>query len=315
MLSTGRNRFHDPFLSRRKVLGSGTMTACSLALSGPQDPQTESLERYLNRLETEYQGTFAVQALRLDREGSFKLREEQVLPTASACKVFVLCELFRQAEEGTLDLSEPLSWKPEYHRPGDGVLRAMIPGQKLSLHNMAILMIMVSDNIATATLVDRLGPVKVTQTMRSWGLEHSNLYSGLPGGVNARRMKQPVSTARDMCHLMQLIYRHEVLTPASCKEIIRILRAQRCNDMMPRYIPVGEDWGHARTWIANKTGYGTCRVDAGLVQTQEMALSLALFFKPHQAPRNHLKCLADYPPVLAMAQASSAVYQHFSELE
>ena len=56
MFSTIRNRFCGPFLSRRKVLGCGTMTASSLALSGLQEPKTESLERYLNRLEREYQG-------------------------------------------------------------------------------------------------------------------------------------------------------------------------------------------------------------------------------------------------------------------
>jgi hypothetical protein len=81
--------------------------------------------------------------------------------------------------------------------------------------------------------------------------------------------------------------------------------------MLPRYIPVGEDWGEAKTWIANKTGYGDCRVEVGIVKAADVTFSLAMFFKPHNPPRNQMKCLADYPPVLAMAKACHAVYQSF----
>lgn len=124
-------------------------------------------------------------------------------------------------------------------------------------------------------------------------------------------MKQPVSSARDLCSLMTRIYRHAVLTPESCDEIIRILRAQRNNDMLGRYIPVGEDSGNAENWIANKTGYGACRVEVGVVHTQAVTFSLAMFFKPHKRPRNLTKSVSDYPPVLAMAHACKAVYGSF----
>ena len=55
----------------------------------------------------------------------------------------------------------------------------MIPGQELSIHNMAVLMIIISDNIATATLVDLVGPGNVNRTMASWGLADTNVFEGL----------------------------------------------------------------------------------------------------------------------------------------
>ena len=301
-------------VSRRDVLGIGALTACGFGFPEQLDAETVpgrmELPQQIKLLEKKYNGTFSIEVNRLDAAGNFALRSRTVLPTASTCKLFVLCELFRQAEEGTIDLSAPIGWKPEFHRGGDGVLRAMVPGQELSIHNMAVLMIIISDNIATATLVDLVGPGNVNRTMASWGLADTNVFEGLPGGPNASRMKQPVSSAHDLCSLMTRIYRHEVLTPKSCDEIIRIMRAQRCNDMLPRHVPVGEDWGEAKSWIANKTGYGACRVEVGVVRTAEVTFSLAMFFKPHQPPRNRLKCLADYPPVLAMAEACRAVYKH-----
>ena len=302
----------DP-ISRRDILGIGALTACGFGLPEQLDAETvpdeTELPRQIELLENKHAGTFSIEVQHLDADEHFALRAKTPLPTASTCKLFVLCELFRQAEEGTIDLRAPISWKPEFHRGGDGVLRAMTLGQELSIHNMAVLMIIVSDNIATATLVDLVGPDNVNRTMKSWGLAATNVYDGLPGGSHASRMKQPVSTAHDLCSLMTRIYRHDVLTPKSCDEIIRIMRAQRCNDMLPRYIPVGEDWGNAKSWIANKTGYGACRVEVGVVRTTEVTFSLAMFFKPHQPPSNRLKCLADYPPVLAMADACHVIYK------
>ena len=193
------------------------------------------------------------------------------------------------------------------------MLRAMIPGQKLSVHNMAVLMIVLSDNIATTVLVESLGPKNINASLKAWKLLDSDFHDGLPGGPTAAEMKDPVSSPRDFNSLLKRIQRREILTPKSCDEIVRILRAQRVNDMLPRYIPVGEDWGQAATWIANKTGYGRCRVDVGIIRSAALTMSLALFFRPDKPPPHRLKSMSDYPPVLAAARGCKAVYDHFAK--
>lgn len=301
-------------VTRRDLIGLGVLTTCGLSAAelGGAEPDGRPLAEKLSSLEQQYNGTLHIAAKRLDAAGEFALRSESILPTASACKLFVLCELFRQADAGTLDLNAPLGWKPEHHRGGDGVLRAMIPGQTLSIHNMAVLMIVLSDNIATTALVELVGPANINRSLKTWKLNDSDFHDGLPGGPTAAQMKQPVSSPRDFCSLLERIFRREILTPKSCDEIIRILRAQRVNDMMARYIPVGEDWGAAEQWIADKTGYGECRVDVGLIKTKSLVLSLAVFFRPNKPPPHRLKSMSDYPPVLAAAEACKAVYDHFA---
>ncbi len=221
----------------------------------------EKIHKEIIALEQEYNGEFSIEARRLDTGGVFTLRQGRVLPTASACKLFVLCELFRQAEVGTIDLNASITWKPEHQHGGSGVLRAMTPGQHLSIYNMAVLMIIVSDNVATDTLTDRIGAENITRTVRNWGLSRSDMGKGLFEVERGIGVSEPVSTARDLCELVTKIYKNEILTPDSCSEIIRIMRAQRCNQMLPRYIPIGEDWGNAAEWIASKSGSGKCRVD------------------------------------------------------
>jgi beta-lactamase class A len=301
-------------VSRRDLLGLGVLTTVGMAAVelDAAEPNARPLDEKLAELEERYNGRFSIAARRLDAPGEFTLRADAALPTASACKLFVLCELFRQADAGTLDLNAPLGWKPEHQRGGDGVLRAMIPGQTLSIHNMAVLMITLSDNIATTALTELVGAANINASLKSWKLADSDFHDGLPGGPTAAEMKQPVASPRDFCSLLERIYRHEILTPKSCEEIIRILRAQRVNDMMARYIPVGEDWGTAEQWIANKTGYGECRVDVGLIKTKSLVLSLAVFFRPNKPPPHRVKSMSDYPPVLAAAEACKAVYDHFA---
>jgi len=269
----------------------------------------QGLLAVIKATERKYDGTFHVAVTDLRGGESFELRAHQPRPTASAFKLCVLCELFRQSREEGLDLNAPIACHRAFLRPGDGVLRVMRPGQTLTAYNLAVLMMIVSDNTATAELVNLVGADRVTRTMQSLGLKDTDIHQGLPGGAWAARMRQPVSSAYDLCRLMTLIYRHELLTPRDCKDILRIMRANRMNDMLPRYIPVGEDWGDAQEWIANKIGYGDCRVDVGVVHARNIIYATGLFFKPRRAPRARFKCLADYPPILAMAEVSLAIFQ------
>jgi len=270
------------------------------------------LDRRLDELEREYDGRFSVCVVDLETGERFERDAQTSRQTASTFKLCVLCELFRQAEAGAVDLEASAAWTERHWRGGDGILRAMQPGS-LSIHNLATMMITISDNVATNVVAELVGAENVTRTMRDWGLRDTDVFAGLPFGPRAAEMRQPISTARDMCSLITGIYRRELLAPESCDEIIRILRAQRCNDMLPRYIPVGEDWGRATTWIANKTGYGRCRVEVGVVKSAAATFSMAMFFEPDTPVPHALKCLADYPPVLAMAHSCRAVYECVAE--
>ena len=270
---------------------------------------TEQLIHDLMAIERRHAGTISMDVRRLDRPGRFSLREHEILPTASTCKLFVLCELFRQAEAGLVDLCAPITAEPEFWCGGDGVLRAMHLPETLSAYNMAVLMIIASDNVATAAVIDLVGADNVTRAVRDWGLADTTVHDRFDEWPRNPTASDPESSAHDLCSLVTRIWEHEILSPASCDDILRIMRAQRINDMLPRYIPVGTDRGQADQWIASKTGYGACTVEVGIVHTRDLAFSLAAFFKPDEKTRPQFKCLADHPPVLAVAEVCRAVYE------
>ncbi len=97
------------------------------------------------------------------------------------------------------------------------------------------------------------------------------------------------------------------------RHIIRIMRQNRCRDMLPRRIPTGEDLdGLAVEWIAHKNGCGVCRVEVGIVNLKGLSFALGMFFKPNHAIPARFKSLADYPPTLAMAEACGRVAAAFA---
>jgi len=271
----------------------------------------ERLREQLVSIERQFQGRIAIDVRRLDKPGRFSMRERDVLPTASTCKLFVLCELFRQAEAGEVDLDSPVAARPEMWCPGAGVLRAMRLDESLSAYNMAVLMIALSDNVATVALVDRLGADRIEHTAHEWGFTETTLAQGLASWTQTDGVG-PTSNAYDLCLLLARIYRREILNAASCEEILKILRAQRCNEMLPRFIPIGEEWGVADEWIASKTGYNGCAVDTGIVHTQHCTFSLAVFFRLNEYVKPRYKCLADHPRVVAVAEACRCIYEHYS---
>ncbi len=184
-ISSESNMLNNP-CSRRELMGLGSLArirpGVNRLLAADTIAKPAGLEQAITQLEQTWNGEFAIVARRLDAQHEFRRRADSMLPTASVCKLFVLCELFRQAEAGLIDLNAPVTWKPEHHRGGDGVLRAMVPGQSLSAHNMAVLMIVLSDNIATAVLVDLLGAANIERSLKTWELGDSHFYAGLPAG-------------------------------------------------------------------------------------------------------------------------------------
>jgi beta-lactamase class A len=94
---------------------------------------------------------------------------ERVVPAASTIKLFVASAFWRSG----LDPDEPVH---EVAPAGSaGVAEYLSPGARLTLGDLALLMLAVSDNAATNVLVDRLGVDAVNEEIARLGLERTEL--------------------------------------------------------------------------------------------------------------------------------------------
>jgi beta-lactamase class A len=187
--------------------------------------------------------------------------ERETFPTASAIKLAIVYELFKQAEEGKVRLDETLTLDRRQAVGGTGVLVEM-GTPTLSIRDYAVLMVTLSDNTATNVLIDRLGMDRIAARMQ--GL-------GLPGTKLRRHMMDTAAAVRGD---------ENVSTP---DELVRLLRAM--NDTMPDAIALLKKPKENRlrkglpegVASADKSGeLDGVRVDAGIVFAKNRPYALCV---------------------------------------
>jgi beta-lactamase class A len=196
------------------------------------------------------------------------------MPTASVIKLAILVEVFRQATEEGLDLEQRVEMRDTDIVRGSGILKELGPGLAPTVGDLAMLMVVLSDNTATNMLIDLVGGVEpVNRTMHDrLGLDAVQLHSR----VDFARIGNDVSrfgesTPRAMMRLVEMLVQGEVVDAASSRAMIDILQRQQYLDQAPRYInfnPYAKELSLDQPiWIGCKTGFfpGT-RVDAGFMR-------------------------------------------------
>ncbi len=220
-----------------------------------------------------FAGTGGVAATRLDTGEEIRVNAEAVTATASTIKVPILIELYRQIERGEVGLDDRLSVTEETQTRGSGILRELSLGVELSIHDVATLMIVVSDNTATNMLIDLVGLERVNATMAEFGFAGTRLVRRLdfPAiGKDARNLA--VTTPAELAGIMKALATGRILSDASREGILEIMRRQHHLNLVPRYLPFNpyaEELGEPDSGlrIANKTGGWTgMRADMALVE-------------------------------------------------
>ncbi len=169
-------------------------------------------------------GAFGLAVLDLTSGETFAINEHSLFPQASAIKIPILMEVYRQAGEGKFKLSDLRRIEKADKTPGSGVLSELGDGTvELSLHDLCVLMILVSDNTATNILIDLVGMENVNQMLEGLGLQKTRLRRRMMDMAAATRGEENVSTPAEAARIMEILYRGEFISRAVCDEIMAIL--------------------------------------------------------------------------------------------
>jgi beta-lactamase class A len=229
------------------------------------------LEQLLERVDealADFPGELGFYAKNLATGEEVGHRADAVMPTASVIKVGIMAELYRQAEQGEVDLDRRLTLTKEDHYGGTGVLKEFAPGLQPTLTDLCRMMIVVSDNVATGMLVRLLGKDRINRSFDEWGLSRTELVWNIRLGDDIRQYA--VSTPRDLGRLMELIATDGFLTPESTAAMRYHLSRQQHLEQIPRYLPYNQyasELGIEQpVAVMNKIGnYMGMRVDAAIV--------------------------------------------------
>jgi beta-lactamase class A len=229
------------------------------------------VERALDAIEAQAGGELALAAMNLTTGEELARNDERPMPTASVFKLPLLVEVFRQSEAGALDLDERVTLRAEDAVMGSGILRDFGPGLQPTLRDLAMMMVIVSDNSATNLLLDRVGgPQQVNATMRELGLASIVVHRRIVFGEITTNGDLAEAAPRDLMRLVVMLAREELVSTEASRAMLAILGRQRYLEQAPRFIayrPYAGDFGLPQPiGIGNKTGFmNSLRADTGLI--------------------------------------------------
>ena len=135
----------------------------------------------------------------------------------------------------------------------------LTPGvTRITLRDLATMMVAVSDNSATNVLIDRVGMENVNALMDSLGLHHTRLRRKMMDLKAAGEGRENISTPAEMMALLEESYRGKVLNQEMTTDFFKVLSTHK-DSFIPRDLPEGLK-------IANKPGeLEGVRNDSGVV--------------------------------------------------
>src|SRR6266851_5625631 len=221
----------------------------------------QKLEATISEVDHNLNGVLGVAILDLSTGQKYLLHADEVLPTASSIKIAILAELFHQVQQGKLKFTDPYTLQQADLVGGSGIAEALTPGvTRLTLRDVAALMISVSDNSATNVIIDRIGMENVNALLDSLGLTHTRLRRKMMDVKAAAEGRENVATPREMVALLEALYRGKVLNKQMTDDFFMLLSVHK-ESYIPRELP--EDLR-----IANKPGeLEGVRNDSGIVFT------------------------------------------------
>ena len=269
-------------------------------------PLPPPLGRAVASHEQRFSGVLAVWAHDLRRRETYGLRAEEPFEPAGTIELFVLRELFRQAEVGALTLDEPVELRERDMVDGPGVLKDLTPGLRLGLRDAAVLMVTAGDSVAANLLIRRLGVGAIDRGARAAGAVRTHLA----GPVQSRRWGRSQTTARDLGTLLTRMARRTAISPAASREMLDILGRERRDDIVGRLLPDVDAGGRPlrRAWrVASVSGSVTgVRHDVALVRGNGLAYVVALMSRGCR----DLRCSPDNEATLCLARVARAVHDH-----
>lgn len=187
----------------------------------------QKTEARLQEIVAGTRGALGLAAVDLTSGERFGVNEDFLFPQGSAIKIPILLEVYKQAAEGKLKLTDSLRVSQQSQVGGSGVLQYLGDNtSQLSVRDLCVLMIVLSDNTATNLLIELVGRENVNQTLASLGFAHTRLQ---------RKMMD------EAARLMEMLYKGEVLTRAACDDLLSILQIPKEGELkagLPDTVPV-----------------------------------------------------------------------------
>lgn len=241
-----------------------------------QVPPESDLQRLLNTATADFPGRAGIWVKRLATDESAGTRANEIFNSASVIKIPVLVLAMQMVDRGALKLDERIEIRKEDIRGGSGIFRYHDAGLQPTVRDVLLQMVITSDNTATDIAIRKVGGVarvnaslaahrdfedmKLVQTTGDLFAKYAALTP--TDDRNAKTNSDRAYwlgeiTPRAIAMMIEGIEEKTVASPASCEEMLRMLRAQQAGQRRLNHylqVPVAHKTGDFPPVLANDVG-------------------------------------------------------------
>lgn len=244
------------------------------------------LQAELARAVAGFKGVAGIAILDLTSGQEIGLHADELFPTASSIKIHILTQLLLRAERGEIDLAQRVTIAPDAFVMGSGVLAYLVGPVELSLLDIAVLMIIASDNTATNICLQMAGLEATNNLLDELGLTQTRVRRKMMDHLAAVQEQENVSTPNELLRMMALLQQGKP-HPTVAARVLEILRKPKSSTLTDALPP--------ETVFANKPGsVDGARCDVGLVELPRRPYIVAIMSKYAMGtPREHEGALVE----------------------
>ncbi len=277
----------------------GAAPAASQPTSHKQQVLWEKLQSKLNQIASNLDGVMGVALLDLSSGQQYLQHGDEIFPQASSIKIAVLAELYRQAGAGKLKLTDIYTVNKSDLVADSDIMGGLTPGvTRVTLRDLATMVMAVSDNSAANVLIDRVGTDNVNAMLSSLGLKNTRLQRKMMDITAAKEGRENVSTPREMMLLLEAIYRGKLFNQQLSDDFIKVLSTHK-DSPMRKALP-------DNVMVADKPGeLEAVRADSGIVFAQDRPYVICVmttYLKDEAAGET------------AIGKAAAAAYEYFDRV-
>jgi beta-lactamase class A len=210
----------------------------------------ENLQKQIEALVMGFHGTVGIYVHDLKKNRIAFVQPDTIFPTASIVKIPIMIGIMNRIQNKELDFHQVMVYKDTInYDPGEDVLAAFKPDQKILLSKLLLLSISLSDNTASLLLQGLAGGgLQINQLMDSLGFHITRVNSRTPGREQDREIFGWGQTSpREMAGIMEHIVTGKLLSRRMSDRMLRTLGRQYWDEVANSQIP-------PNIFVASKSG-------------------------------------------------------------
>ena len=223
-------------------------------------------------------------------QGTALVKQSGPIKSASIIKLFIMQVLLGEIRAGRISWQEMISMMAEDQVGGTGNLQAAEPGTSYSLEELALEMLIHSDNTATNLIIERLGGISAVQAkIQSLGYQDTRLQRLMMDQVAIAEGRENITSAREVGQLLAKLYQHKLVGQEQDQIFLDYLAQQTDRQGLVALLPQG-------VISYNKTGTNSAQGlqhDAAIIQVSNQSAYVLVVLQEELGQGDLLKPLRE----------------------